>query len=72
MGNGFKLKEWRFMLDVRRKFFTQRAARPWHFRPEGCGCPIPGGAQGQVGWALGSLSWWGQPAHGSELKLDGL
>lgn len=20
-------------------------------------CPIPGGAQGQVGWALGSLSW---------------
>jgi len=27
-------------------------------------CPIPGGAQGQVGWALGSLSWWRQPAHG--------
>jgi len=22
-------------------------------------CPIPGGAQGQVGWALDSLSWWG-------------
>ena len=22
-------------------------------------CPIPGGAQGQVGWTLGSLSWWG-------------
>ena len=21
-------------------------------------CPIPGGAQGQVGWALGSLSPW--------------
>ena len=37
-----------------------------------CVCPIPGGAQAQVGWALGSLSWWGQPAHGSELKLDGL
>jgi len=23
-----------------------------------CGCPISGGIQGQVGWALGSLSWW--------------
>lgn len=21
----------------------------------GCGCPNPGGVQGQVGWALGSL-----------------
>jgi len=33
--------------------------RPWHCCPESCECPIPGGAQGQVGWALGSLSWWG-------------
>jgi len=24
----------------------------------GCGCPIPGGVQGRVGWALGSLSCW--------------
>jgi len=23
-----------------------------------CVCPIPGGAQAQVGWALCSLSWW--------------
>ena len=23
----------------------------------GCGRPIPGGPQGQAGWALGSLSW---------------
>jgi len=29
----------------------------------GCGCPISGGFQGQAGWALGSLIWWGQPAH---------
>jgi len=21
--------------------------------------PIPGGVQGRVGWALGSLIWWG-------------
>ena len=26
---------------------------------QSCGCPIPGGAPGQVGWDLGSLSWWG-------------
>ena len=35
-----------------------------------CGCPTPGGAQGQVGW--GSEPWSGvwQPAHGSRLELD--
>ena len=34
--------------------------------PESCGCPIPGGAQGQAGWALGSLIWWvaTSPWHG--------
>ena len=31
----------------------------WHSCPENCGCPIPRGMKGQVGWALGSLSWWG-------------
>jgi len=35
-----------------------------NFPTESCGCLIPGGAQGKVGWALGSLMWWGQPAHG--------
>jgi len=23
-----------------------------------CGCPIPGGAQGQVRWGPGQLIWW--------------
>jgi len=36
-----------------RKFFTQRAVRPWQCCPESCGCPIPGGAQGQAGWGSG-------------------
>jgi len=55
-GNGFKLKGERFSLNVRNKFFTRRAVRPWHCCPERCGCPIPGGVQSH-GWALGSLNW---------------
>mgnify|MGYP001852133959 CR=1 FL=1 len=51
--NGFKLKEGRCRLDVRRTFFTQRAVRHWQSCPEKLWVPIPGGAQGQVGWGSG-------------------
>jgi len=51
--SGFKLKEGRFRLDLRGKSFPQRAVRPWHSCPESCGCPIPGGAQGHIGWGPG-------------------
>ena len=58
-GNGFKLKEGRFRLDVRRKFFTQRVVRPWHRLP-GVAVDAPSleAFKARLDGTLGSLSWW--------------
>ena len=67
------LNEVRYRLDVRGKFFTQKAVRHWHSCPERCGCPNPEGARCQVGWGPGQpqlLS--GSTAHGRGLGLGGI
>jgi len=46
-GNGYKLKEVRFRLDIRKKVFTVRMMK--QVTQRSCGCPLPGSAQGQAG-----------------------
>jgi len=40
-------------LDVRGKFFTESGEVLEQLPREGCGCAVPGGVQGQVGWRPG-------------------
>jgi len=58
------------------KFFTQGGEAPAQAAQRSCGCPIPGGVQGQIGWASGQsdlvggkwgVGYWMVP----NLGLDG-
>jgi len=60
-GNGFKLKEGRMRLNVRKKFCTQKVMRPALLH-RAVGAPSLGVLKTRLDGALGSLSWWGAPS----------
>ena len=58
MVNYFRLKQERYRLDVKRKFFTQREVRPWRSCPGKLSAPSLEALKAGLDGALGSLSCW--------------
>ena len=57
--NGFKLKEGRFRLDIRKKFFTLRVVKHWHRLPrEAVAAPSLEVSKARLDGALSNLVWW--------------
>lgn len=73
-GSGLIPKEGRFQLDGRKTFVNLEGADVLEQTDQrGCGCPIPGETQGQVGWETGRPDLEvGNAAHGRGLEQDDL
>ena len=55
-GNGFKLKEGRFRLDIRKKFFTVRVVRHWNRLPRDVDAPSLDAFKARLDRALSNLA----------------
>ena len=63
-GNGFKLRQGRFRLDIRREFFTQRVVTHWNRLPkEALDAPSLEAFKARLDVALGSLVCWLATLH---------
>ena len=63
-GNGFKLRQRRLRLDIRRKFFTQRVVMQCNRLPkEAVDAPSLEAFKVRLDVALGSLVWWLETLH---------
>ena len=71
-GNRFKLRQRRFRLDIRKKFFTQSVVTHWNRLPkEAVDAPSLEAFKARLDVALGSLVWWLVTLHiAGGLKLD--
>ena len=67
------MKEERFRLNIRKKFFAQRVARHWNRLPrDAVDTPSPEMFKARLDWALGSLMAVPTQFHSRDLELDNL
>jgi len=73
-GNGFKLKDGRFGLDTKKKFFPVRVVRPWPRLPrEAVAAPSLAAFNARLDGAWSILGWWkGSLPRAGGLEWDDL